>query len=166
MFDTVTRYLAAFPDIRRRTALRNVVIPLADRSSSQPLTTAGLVISAAASPLAKTGAAAFYCVASGVPVTIAAGTNMPALTGINFTTGQFTVACFFVDSAGTRTALGGTPGATLATLRWPQFPAGKSLIGFLIITHSAAFTGGTTALDTATTVFVSPLGSFDPTVLV
>ena len=165
MLDTVTRYLEVFPDVRRRTGLRSVVVPLADRYSSQPLTSAGLVISAGGSTLAKTGAAAFYCTASGVLVTIAAATNMPALTGINFTANQFTVACFFVDSAGTRTVVGGTPGASLAAVKWPQFPAGKSLIGLLIITHSATFTGGTTALDTATTVYVSPLGSFDPTVL-
>ena len=41
----------------------------------------------------------------------------------------------------------------------------KALIGFLLITHSSTFTGGTTALDTATTVYVSPIGAFDPTIL-
>jgi len=35
----------------------------------------------------------------------------------------------------------------------------------LVITNAGAFTGGTTALDTATTVYISPTGPFDPTVL-
>ena len=32
-----------------------------------------------------------------------------------------------------------------------------------MITYASTFTGGTTALDTATTVYVSPVGAFDPT---
>jgi hypothetical protein len=35
----------------------------------------------------------------------------------------------------------------------------------LIITYASAFTGGTTPLDTATTVYVSPMSGFDPTAL-
>jgi hypothetical protein len=98
-------------------------------------------------------------------VKITAATTLPALTGINFSAGNFQVACFFVDGAGTVTALGGTQGATLGAVVFPQFPVKKALVGFLIITYASPFTGGTTPLDTATTVYVSPLGAFDPTVL-
>jgi hypothetical protein len=43
-------------------------------------------------------------------------------------------------------------------------PEGKALVGYLIVTHASAFTGGTTALDAATTNYVSPVGPFDPSV--
>lgn len=166
MLDTMTRYLEGLKNTQFRRAVRVPLFYLADRYSSQPLTSAGLVIKAGASALAKTGAADFYATAQGVLVKIAASTDMPALTGINAGAGAFTVACFFIDAAGVVTVAGGTPGATLGAVGWPQFPAGKALVGFLIITNAGAFTGGTTALDTATTVFVSPLGPWDPTVLV
>jgi hypothetical protein len=165
MLDTVTRYLGGLSDARDANALRRILEALADRYSSMPLVTAGLVIKAGGGVLAKTGAAAYYGVANGSLVTIAAGTDMPALTGINFTSGQYTVACFFIDSGSVVTALGGTPGATLGAVGWPQFPRNKALVGFLIITYASAFTGNTTPLDTATTVYVSPVGPFDPTVL-
>jgi len=99
-----------------------------------------------------------------VLVTIAGSTDMPSLAGINISAGAYNVACFFVDSAGATTVLAGTQGATLAAVQFPQFPVNKALIGFLIITYASAFTGNTTPLDTATTVYVSPLGAFDPTV--
>ncbi len=166
MINTITQYVNALSSRRDEHAIRNIVNPLGDRYSSQPLTSAGLIIKAGGSALAKTGAAAFYATAKGVLVKIAASTDMPALTGINFTAGQFTVACFFIDSAGTVTAAGGTPGATLGAVKFPLFPSGKALVGFLIITYASAFTGGTTPLDTATTVYVSPLGPFDPSVLI
>ena len=166
MNDTMTRYLSALSDVNERQAVRNVILPLADRYSSQPLTSAGLALKTGGSTLAKTGSADFYATARGVLVKIAASTDMPALTGINLTAAYFTVACFFVDSAGTVTVSGGTQGATLGAVVFPQFPQGKALIGFLIITYASAFTGGTTPLDTATTVYVSPLGPFDPTVLI
>lgn len=165
MLDTVKRYLEAITEVRYRRAVQYVVNPLADRYSSQPLTSAGLLIKAGGSTLAKTGSADFYASVKGVLVKIAASTDMPALTGINVSAGDFNVACFFVDSAGVLTAAGGTQGATLAAVAWPQFPENKALVGFLIITYASAFTGGTTPLDTATTVYVSPLGPFDPTVL-
>jgi hypothetical protein len=162
----MSRYLQSLANLQDAYALQRILAPLVDRYSSQPLTSAGLVIKGAANALAKTGAADFYATAAGVPVKIAASTDMPALTGINMLAGNFNVACFFVDAAGTVTVAGGTQGATLGAVAWPQFPAKKALVGFLIITNAGAFTGGTTALDTATTVYVSPLGPFDPTVLV
>jgi hypothetical protein len=166
MLDTMTRYLGAVSETKWRQAIRRVVEPLIDRYSSQPLTSAGLVISSGGATTAKTGAADFYAVAAGVLVKIAAATAMPALTGINFAAGQFTVAAFFVDAAGVVTVGQGTQGATLGAVVFPQFPKNKALVGFLIITYASAFTGGTTPLDTATTVYVSPLGPCDPTALV
>jgi hypothetical protein len=164
MLDTVNRYMQGLANPKDAYFLQRILNALADRYSSQPLNSAGLVINAGGALIAKTGAADFYATAGGVLVKITAGTAMPALTGINTAAGGFNVACFFVDGAGTVTVAGGTPAATLAGVGWPQFPVGKALIGFLIITGAGAFTGGTTALDTATTVYISPTGPFDPTV--
>lgn len=166
MLDSMTRYLSAVKETPWRWGLRKILLPIVDRYSSQPLNSAGLVIKAGGSALAKTGAADFYAVAKGVLVKIAAATDMPALTGINMLAGNFNVVCFFVDSAAVVTVAAGTQGATLGAVTWPQFSEQKALVGFLIITYASAFTGGTTALDTATTVYVSPLGPFDPTVLI
>lgn len=166
MLNTMTQNLSAVKETPWRWGLRKILLPIVDRYSSQPLNSAGLVIKAGGSALAKTGAADFYAVAKGVLVKIAAATDMPALTGINILAGNFNVVCFFVDSAAVVTVAAGTQGATLGAVTWPQFPEQKALVGFLIITYASAFTGGTTALDTATTVYVSPLGPFDPTVLI
>jgi hypothetical protein len=166
MLDTVRRYLQAFGDIRERTAVAVPLAAIADRYSSCALNTAGLAIKTGGSALAKTGATDFYAVATGKLVKIAASTDMPALTGINISAGFFNVVCFYVNSAGVVTAAGGTQGATLGAVVFPQPPQGQALVGFLIITYASAFTGGTTPLDTATTVYVNPLTAFDPTVLV
>lgn len=165
MLDTMSRYLQGLSNVNDGYALSRILAPLVDRYSSQPLTSAGLVIKAGGGVLAKIGAADFYATSAGVLVKIAASTDMPSLLGVNITAGAFNVACFFVDSAGVVTVAAGTQGATLGAVTWPQFPAKKALVGFLIITNAGAFTGNTTPLDTATTVFVSPLGAFDPTAL-
>ncbi len=165
--DTMQRWLEGVVEHRSRFSLTRLLYPLFDRESSGPLTSAGLVIHGAGSPLAKTGAADFYALANGVPVKIAASTDMPALVG-TVANGTFNVFCFFVDSAATKTVAMGTAGATLAAVDFPQFPEGKALIGFLIInpTGVGSFVGGTTNLDDATvipnTVYVSPTGAFDP----
>lgn len=166
MLDTVRRYLSAIADVRLARAIRAVVDPLADRYSTQPLNSAGLVIKAGGSALAKTGASDFYASVAGVLVKIAAATDMTALTGLNISAGKFNVALFFVDSAGVVTLAYGTEGATVGAVVFPQFPAKKALIGMLIITYASAFIGGTTPLDTATTVYINAVGPFDPTVLV
>jgi hypothetical protein len=163
MQDTMARYLSGFRSYRDSWNLRKILQPLCDNLSSQPVTSAGLVISGTI--LAKIGAADFYAVVMGRLVKIAAGTNMPSLVGFNFGAGAFNVACFFVDIAGTVTMLPGTQGATLGAVVFPEPPKNKALIGFLIVTYASAFTGGTTVLSTATTVYVSPIGGFDPTVL-
>lgn len=166
MLDTMTRFLEAVTPKKTAWNLRKIFLPCIDRLSSQPLTTAGLVIHGAASTVAKTGAADFYASVNGSLVKIAAATDMPALTGINASATFFQVACFYVDGAGVVTALGGTQGATLGAVVFPEPPKNKALVGFLILNITAAFTGGTTHLDaTGTCVFVSPLAGFDPTAL-
>lgn len=169
MLATMTAYMTGVKENGWRMALRPVLFHLVDRYSTQPLNSAGLVIHGSASTLAKTGASDFYASVKGTLVKIAAATDMPALTGLVITAANFNVACFFVDSAGVVTVAFGTQGATLGAVVFPQFAPGlnnKALVGFLIITNASTFTGGTTALDTATTVYISPLGPFDPTALV
>jgi hypothetical protein len=166
MIDTMTRYLAAVKERAWSWGLRKILEPVVDRFSSQPLTSAGLVISTGGATVAKIGAADFYASVQGKLVKVAAGTAMPALTGIGIPAGQYGVALFFVDSGGNVTVAQGTPGATLGAVAFPQLTKEQALIGFLIITYASAFVGGTTPLDTATTVYVSPLGAFDPTVLI
>lgn len=165
MFDTVTRYLAGVSNPSDRMALRTILTALADKFSSVATSTAGLVISTTTTT-SKTGAAAFAGIASGVPVAIAAGTDMPALTGLNITAGSYNVFCYFIDSASVVTVVMGQEATTLAGVKFPQFPQGKALVGYLVVTYASAFVGGTTVLSTATTVYVSPVGAFDPTVLV
>ena len=165
MKNTISQWLAGFSAAKDREAVRPVLNALGDRYSSCATSTAGLVIKAGGSTLAKTGAAAFAGVANGIPVAIAAATDMPALVG-TITANSFNVFCFFIDSASVVTVAMGTEGTTLAGVRFPQFPQGKALVGYLVVTHSSTFTGGTTALDTATTVYVSPVGAFDPSVVI
>ncbi len=166
MFDTMSRYLVNVSTPGTRGAIRAICTPSINALSSQALTSSGLVINGAGAAFAKTGAAPFYATAAGKLVTLAAGTAMPALTGVAIPAGSFCTVCFFVDSAGTLTMLQGNAGATMLAAGWPQFPVGKALVGFLSITSGSAFVGGTTALDAATTVYLSPIGGFDPTAIV
>jgi hypothetical protein len=168
MQTTVYQQILSMRDGLDKEALRPVLSAIADRLSSQATVSAGLVIKTGGSTLAKTGSTAFQGVAGGVPVTIAGSTDMPALTGINFSAGQYQIVCFFIDSGSNVSVAAGVPGATLAKATFPDFGnyRNKALVGYLIITYASAFTGGTTPLDTATTVYVSPTGAFDPTLLV
>ncbi len=167
MLDTVRRYLAGMASQKDARSVRAVVDPMADRSSSLALNSAGLAIKSGGSALAKIGATDFYACVKGVIVKIAASTDMPALTGLNITALKYNVICFFVDSAGTVTASMGTEGAALGNIVWPQFPLNQAMIGCLIITYASTFTGGSTPLDTATTVYINGnTGGFDPRVLI
>ncbi len=167
MNDTITRHLQALPSEPGKSELLTVLKAIGDRLSTVALSSAGLEIAAVGSALAQIGASStFHAVVTGKLVTKAAGTDMPALTGLTITANSFNVACFFIDSAGTVTVAFGTQATTRLGVVFPPFPENKALVGFLIITHSATFTGGTTALDTATTQYISPVGAFDPTVLI
>lgn len=172
MFDnTLKQWLGGFPNGTAQTVLRTLFRPLFERQIGLMLSTAGLVIKAGGSALAKSGASAAYGLANGILQKIAASTDMPALSGtvVNAT---FNVFCFFIDSAGTVTSQMGTAGATLAAVKFPQIPNGSALVGFIIInpTGTGDFVGGTTALDDGTVapnaVYVSPVAGFDPACLV
>lgn len=169
MQDTITRNLHGLAVPGDQIVMQRIMMAVAN-DASQSLTSAGLVINAGASPLVKTGAAAWYGVANGITVSLAAGTALPALVG-TVVNGTFNVYAFFIDSAGNVTSQIGTPGATLALMKYPPTPQNQTLIGFIIIhpTGTGNFVGGTTALDDATvvpnTVYVPIIGAFDTTVL-
>lgn len=116
------------------------------------LSTGGLAIKTGGSALAK---AATLCKAlvNGVLVSIAANTDMAALSGtvVNAT---FNVYVFYVSSAGTLTSAMGTAGATLGAVVFPTTPADLAVVGFIIVnpTGTGNFVGGTTALDDGTVV--------------
>ena len=156
--------LAGMANESQRYALTPIFRALADRMQSQATASAGLVISATTTK-AKIGATPFAGIANGVPVAIAAGTDMPALVG-SITGGSYNVFCFFIDSASTVTVAMGVEGTTLAKVKFPQFPEGKALVGYLVITLGGVspFIGGTTVLSAATTVYVSPIGAIDPSI--
>ena len=171
MLNTLTNWLNSLTIQKDQYTLRFPLRALADRYSSCALSTAGLVITATSGKkVPKTGAADSYYSVNGVLRKIASGTDMPALSG-TVTNATFNVFCFYVDSAGTTTSQIGTAGATLAAVVFPQPPEQKAMIGFIIInpTGTGDFVGNTTALDDVTvvpnTVYVSPIGSYDPTVL-
>ena len=169
MRNSIRNMLSMIQDVRERLGSRRSSIRLGDRYSSQAVRNSTLVIHGGSSALPKTGAADSYFVVNGVPVLIAASTDMPAFSGGDIVSpNTVNVYCFFVDSAGTLTGASGTPGALLANVVFPQFPQNKALVGFIIVTMAAAatFTAGTTALDAAntTTVYCSPTGAFDPSV--
>lgn len=163
MIGSLAQWLEAFGDTKLRAALRATFGTLIDRSSSFALNTAGLAIKTGGSTLAKTGAADCYLIVDGVLVKITAATDMPALTGLVITAAYFNVACFFIDRAGTTSVLFGQEGSALGNVKPPAPPERKALIGTLLITHSSTFTGGTTALDTATTVYINSTAPYDLT---
>lgn len=169
MLNTIAQWLAGVAAVKDRDSLRPILNPIGDRYSSQTLSSAGLAIKAGGSAIVKAGSA-FYASAQGIPVTKAINTDMAALSGtvVNAT---FNAYCFFIDRAGNLTSAMGTAGATLAAMKFPPFPEGKALIGFVLInpTGTGDFVGGTTALDDGTVtpnaVYVNTTGPFDPTVL-
>lgn len=164
MDGTVVQYLQQMGAASDRQAVLRTFENVASLSNSVALSSAALAIKTGGSALAKNGSV-FYAVAAGKLVTIAANTDMPALTGMDIAAGKYNVVCFFIDSAGTVTAKQGTEGSAIGTVKFPDFPVGKALVGALLITYASAFVGGTTALDTATTVYLSPTGAVNPTLL-
>jgi hypothetical protein len=164
MQDTITQYLAGVEGETSRQAIRVPLRAIGDRLSCQATSTAGLLISAT-NTLAKIGSVAFTGVVQGVPVAIAAATDMPALVGV-ITAGYYNIFCFFIDQASNVTVAMGIEGSTLAKAKFPPFPEGKTLVGYLVVYYASTFTGGSTVLSTATTVYVSPVGAFDPNIFI
>ena len=165
MTDTIRQWLSGMAVFKDQWSLLNIFGPIGDRYSSQSHTSAGLAISSGGAATAKTGSTAWVGTANGIPVSVAASTTMPALSG-SITATYFNVFCFFIDSASVATSAMGTEGATLAAVKFPAFPEGKALIGYLVVTYASTFVGGTTPLDTATTIYVNTVGAADPSVLV
>lgn len=169
MNDTVTHYLAGLSDSKERRHMELILRPIADRLSTHSITSAGLVIKAAANVLVKAGSV-WHGIANGKLLTKAANTDMASLSG-TVTNAKFNVFAFFVDSAGTLTSQMGTEGATLAAVVFPPIPEQKATIGYVVInpTGTGNFVGGTTALDDATVIpnaaYVNLTGPFDPSVL-
>jgi len=162
---SLRQYLAPITDLTDQVALYNLLRPLVDSLSCQVTTGAGLVIKTGGSTLAKTGSAVFQGIVKGKSVKKAAATDMPALVG-SITAASFNVFCFFIDQSETVTVAMGVEGTTEVKVTFPPFPENKLLLGYLVVTHSSTFVGGTTALDTATTKFVSPMGALNPSILI
>ncbi|MEY2854652.1 MAG: hypothetical protein RL030_1784 [Pseudomonadota bacterium] len=166
MRDKIGSYLSSVSAGGDQRAMAQVFRGMARALNSGAVASAGLVIFGAASALAKTGATPYYAFVNGSYVTIAAGTTMPALTGLTIAANRFNYAAFFIDRNSTVAVRFGTEGGTAGGAIPPDFPndGAYALVGMLLITNTATFTGGTTALDApATTVFLSPVGAFDPT---
>lgn len=164
MQNTLSQTLGSLSSGSDEQALRIAIGAVADRMSSQIFNSGGLAIKAGGSALART-VNTVKAVANGRYVSLAAA-DMPALTGLNIGANKFNVAVFYVDSAGATSVRFGTEGATAGGVVFPDTPQGRAIIGFLLITHSSAFTGGTTALDTATTVYTDTVGAFDPSIII
>ena len=171
MTESVAARTAALSAGTDRRELRKVLGALqADvaASSNQVLASAGLVITATTGlKVPKTGASDFYAQVGGALVKIAAGTDMPALSG-SVAHGAFNVFAFTVDNTGTVTSAMGTPGAALGAVAFPAVPANAAVVGYVVInpTGTGSFVGGTTALNDATVVpnavYLSPMGSVNP----
>jgi len=145
--------LAAMPDRGAAAALSKVLSGIYTRLNTVCLTSAGLAIKAGGGVLVKTGAAATTLTVKGVLASIAAATDMPALSG-TVTNAAFNVFVFSQDGAGTRYTSMGTEAATLAGVKFPVIPDERAIIGFIVVnpTGTGNFVGGTTALDDATVV--------------
>ncbi len=168
MFDTIARYLTNIADQPSRRATQFIVNVIGDRMCSCMISSAGLVINAGASPLAKTGASACNAVATNALIAIPAGTVLPALNG-TVAQNTFNVYVFYVNQSGAFSSAMGTAGLTLGSIVWPNTPQGSAIVGALSVNPTtAAFIGNTTALDAANTnvVFMSPVGAFDPSIVV
>lgn len=166
--ENLTQWAQTVNDKQAALALRKVGEGVYGRLRSASLNSAGLVIKAGGSALAKIGASDWYGFAKGALVKKAAATDMPALSG-TVTNAKFNVFVFTVDSAGTVSSAMGTEGATLATVKFPPLTPDNCVIGFVIInpTGTGNFVGGTTALDDVTVapnaVYISTIGVLDPT---
>jgi hypothetical protein len=168
MFDNLSQRLLAITDKDLAYNLRLLLEPLFSRTRSCMLSTAGLVIKVGGSTLAKTGAITVHYIADGVKGRILSSTDMPALTGLNIANGKWNVIVFTVDKAGTvRAQIGKKDATTEAGIQWPELDQRRAIIGMIVINAATgAFTGGTTPLDDATLAvqYISPIGSFDPSV--
>lgn len=110
------------------------------------------IVGGSASPLAE-AQNAFHAIVQGTLLTVAAGTDMPALSG-TVTADEFGIYVWLVDSAGAITQATLATGATLAAITFPTVPIDKAVVGAVIVnpTGTGDFVGGTDDLDDATVV--------------
>ena len=106
-----------------------------------------IAIKAGSSALAKLTNAAILTI-NGVLVRIAAA-DLPALTtATSLASGEKNIVLFVSNNSGTTSVLFGTKSTSYAGIVIPTFnPAQYVLLGGILITAAATFTGGTTALD-------------------
>lgn len=128
------------------------VTVLQNRLNTYCASSAGLVIKAASSTLAKAGTA-FIAYVNGTLVRKAANTDMPALAG-TLATAKSAAWVFYVDATGTlsvstKTADAADHASAVALI--PATPSGLAQIGILVLDNATGsnFVGGTTALDAA-----------------
>jgi hypothetical protein len=170
MLNKVIQSIAGMDNPADQAALRPVLLALADRLSSQCLTSAGLRIHGGSASAVTQAHTVIYALAGGVLVTKAVDTDMAALSG-TVTNANFGGWAHFVDSGGNLSSLFLGQGASLAQITFPNTPAKQALIGFTLVnpTGTGNFVGGTTALDDATVtpnaVFINTQGAVDPSVL-
>lgn len=112
---------------------------------------AGLVIKAGGSALAKTANTIKFTIDGALASKAAA--DCAALVG-TVTAAFFNVFVFSVTAAGTFKTYAGTQATTLAGVVFPAIADGETVVGFIIVnpTGTGDFVGGTTALDDATVV--------------
>lgn len=169
MQNTIAQYLMAVNAPTDRYNLQAPLNAIGDRMGSQSLSSAGLSIKTAASPIVKTGAAIYYGIANQRLLSIAVNTDLPALVG-TVANATFNVFVFYTDQTNTRTTAIGTASTTLLGVRFPSTPLGSAILGFIIVnpTGTGPFVGGTTALDDATVVpnvaYINTQGAFDPSI--
>ena len=159
----LAQVLAPMAASQDREAVRQALAGATTTLSSVSLKPAGLVIKTASSPLAKIGAADYYASVNGTIVRIAASTDMPGIPDSPaITAGQYLVAAFYVNAAAVVTAAVGTIGSSAATARFPTQPPNTALVGWLLITTSAAYIPGSSPLDGTTTTVYFDGNSFNP----
>lgn len=163
MQDTITRYASGIADVGDQTALLPILKAIGDRMSSQALGSAGLAVATTATSFKIANTTPY--IAGGKHVTKAATDNIAFTTVFTITANSYNVACVFADAAGTITTVNGGEATTAAGVTFPQPLAGQAMLGYMLITHTSTFTANTTALSTATTVYVNTVGAVDPTIL-
>ena len=96
---------------------------------------------------------AIYALVQGTLLTVAAGTDLPALVG-TVDADDFGLYLWTIDSAGTVTQATLATGASLAAITVPSIPDDEAVVGALIVnpTGTGDFVGGTTDIDDATVV--------------
>ena len=156
--DNLSQLAGSFADKRDGGTILRLLKGLYNSLSSKMVTSAGLVITATSGKkVPKTGSAISYGLVKGKPFTIAAGVDMPAFVA-TVTNLAFNVVCFFANAPGTAItassmeALIGVEAALLKDVKFPPFPEGKALIGYIIINPAGTgnFVCGTDALDDGT----------------